>query len=124
MKSVWMIILQIIFINFFYLSGISLSSWLRLPIPGSMVGLVLLFVCLKMKIIKMKWVEKGAKWLAAELLLFFIPSSAAGIAGFPDALSLSSLRIIFIILLSTLMVMGVTGVVAEFIHKKRNRNLL
>ncbi|MFZ7946820.1 MULTISPECIES: CidA/LrgA family protein [Bacillaceae] len=60
----------------------------------------------------MEWVEKGANWLLAELLLFFIPS-AVGIVNYHDILSLQGAEIVGLIAISTIIVMGLTALVAE-----------
>lgn len=49
-----------------------LSTYLHLP--GSVLGLLLLFLLLQVKIVKVEWVELGAALLLAQLLLFsFLP---------------------------------------------------
>ena len=52
-----------------------LKEWLHLPLPGTLVGMILLFLLLCSGIIKLNWVEQGAAVLIGELLLFFIPSA-------------------------------------------------
>lgn len=50
---------------------------ITIPIPASMIGLIVLFITLKLKIVKIEWVEKGATWLLAELLLFLFHQLSA-----------------------------------------------
>ncbi|WP_419880899.1 CidA/LrgA family protein [Peribacillus sp. B-H-3] len=52
-------VLQIIFISLFLAAGEILSGFLHFPIPGSIVGLLLLFLFLQLKWIKIKWVEQN-----------------------------------------------------------------
>lgn len=42
------------------------------PVPGSIVGIGMLFALLKCKIIRLEWIELGSQWLLAEMLLFFL----------------------------------------------------
>lgn len=89
-----------------------LVAWLHLPVPGSILGIVLLFLMLQFKVIKLEWVDLGAKWLLAEMLLFFIPP-VVGVMEYKELMLANGLRIAAVILLSILAVMVVTGVLAE-----------
>jgi holin-like protein len=97
--------------------GNEISTVLHVPIPGSIVGLVLLFLLLKFGVIRMEWVETGANFLLAELLLFFIPSTV-GIIQYKNLASQAPV-IVLVIGLSTFAVMAVTGVTAEVVAKMR-----
>lgn len=106
------IVLQVLFLHLFLFLGAALKEVIPLPIPASMFGLFLLFLALFFKMIKLEWVEKGANWLLAELLLFFIPS-AVGIVNYDEILSLQGAEIVGLIGISTIIVMGMTAVTAE-----------
>jgi holin-like protein len=106
------IVLQVLFIHVFLFLGAALKEVIPLPIPASMFGLIILFLALYLKIVKLEWVEKGAKWLMAELLLFFVPS-AVGIVNYDDILSLQGAEIVLLIGISTVIVLGMTALVAE-----------
>jgi holin-like protein len=104
---------------FLYLgAALKLIIPLSIPIPGSMFGLILLFLALCLNLVKLEWVEKGGNWLLAELLLFFIPS-AVGIVNYDDILSLQGVEIVLLISISTIIVMGMTALIAERITGKR-----
>ncbi|MDQ0229979.1 CidA/LrgA family protein [Metabacillus malikii] len=118
MKKVWMISLQFVFIHLFLLCGYGIKQIIALPLPAPMIGLVLLFICLLIGIVKLEWVENVGNWLLAELLLFFIPS-AVGIINYQDIFSLMGLESIFLIGLSTFIVIATTALTAEFIDKKK-----
>ncbi|MCM3729426.1 CidA/LrgA family protein [Neobacillus cucumis] len=112
------IVLQVLFLHVFLFLGAALKEVIPLPIPASMFGLFLLFLTLFFKIIKLEWVEKGANWLLAELLLFFIPS-AVGIVNYDEILSLQGAEIVGLIGISTIIVMGMTAVTAEKMSRGR-----
>lgn len=109
------IIIQVLFLHVFLFLGAALKELLPLPIPASMFGLCLLFLALYFKIIKLEWVEKGANWLLAELLLFFVPS-AVGIVNYDEILSVEGAEIVGLIGISTIIVMGITALIAEKIN--------
>lgn len=112
------ILLQIIIIYGYLLLGEAFVTLFAIPLPGSIIGLVLLFISLYFKWIKLNWVDTGAKFLTAELLLFFIPS-AVGIVNYQNIISFVGVKLIIIILASTLIVMATTGLVADFFARKK-----
>lgn len=112
MIKLGIIILQVCFLHVFLFLGTALKQIIPLPIPASMVGLFLLFLALYCKVVKLKWVEQGAKWLMAELLLFFTPS-AVGIVNYQQIISIQGVEIVLLIAISTMIVMGMTALTAE-----------
>jgi holin-like protein len=112
MLKLGIIILQVCFLYVFFFLGTALKQIIPLPIPASMFGLFLLFLALCCKVIKLKWVEQGSKWLMAELLLFFVPS-AVGIVNYQQIISFQGVEIVLLIVFSTMIVMGMTALTAE-----------
>ncbi|CAH0117891.1 Holin-like protein CidA [Paenibacillus sp. CECT 9249] len=102
------------------LLGNVISDYFGLPIPGSIIGLGILFALLQLKWIRLEWIEQGADWLLSKLLLFFIPS-VVGIVQYQQLIASSVLRLIMVIGLSTFAVMACTGLLAEFISRKKGR---
>lgn len=94
------------------------AKLLHLPVPGSILGIFVLFVLLKTNIVKLAWIEQGANWLLAELLLFFIPS-AVGIMKYMPLLESEGVRILIVVIFSTLIVMISSGLVASRISKRK-----
>ncbi|MBA4542206.1 MULTISPECIES: CidA/LrgA family protein [Thermoactinomyces] len=116
---IWIVLGQILLINLVYLCGEGIAHLLRLEkLPGSIIGLALLFLLLKLRIIRLEWVEEGAKWLLAELLLFFIPPTV-GIIQFPQIMGVEGLRMAGAVWISLIAVMCITGLVAEFLQKRK-----
>ncbi|NKJ47996.1 murein hydrolase transporter LrgA [Burkholderia sp. SG-MS1] len=52
---------------------------LRLPVPGGVVGLVVLLALLFCGGIAPRWIKAGADWLLSDMLLFFIPAAVAAV---------------------------------------------
>ncbi|MDQ0197815.1 CidA/LrgA family protein [Neobacillus ginsengisoli] len=117
------IIIQILFINLFLLIGVGIKSVVNVPIPASMIGLILLFLALMLNIIKLEWVEEGGKWLLAELLLFFVPS-AVGIVNYKEILGIQGVEMVFLIGFSTLIVMGTTAFISEKLYNRKKSSAL
>lgn len=91
-----------------------------MPVPGSIWGLIILFLLLKFKIVKLEWVSSGGDWLIREMLLFFIPSSV-GILSYGNLMLHQGIQIVVTIVTSTALVMLVTGAIAETVWKSRQR---
>ncbi|TYR79848.1 CidA/LrgA family holin-like protein [Priestia megaterium] len=113
---------QVLFLTLVFLIGQSISQWLHLPVPGSIIGLLLLFLLLHFKIIKLKWIEQGGNLLIGELLLFFIPA-IVGLMNYGDVLKSFGIQIIIIITVSTIIVMSLTGIIAEYISKRKETSI-
>lgn len=111
-RKVSLIIVQIILIWGFLLVGTWISDTFHWKIPGSIIGLVLLFICLKTHIIQLKWVDAGAGFLTGELLLFFVPA-AVGVIQYDEVFGIIGIKLICVIILSTIIVMATTGFVSE-----------
>jgi holin-like protein len=118
MMKLGIIILQVCFLYVFFFLGTALKQIIPLPIPASIFGLFLLFLALCCKVIKLKWVEQGSKWLMAELLLFFVPS-AVGIVNYQQIISIQGVEIVLLIAFSTMIVMGMTALTAEKISVRK-----
>jgi holin-like protein len=103
---------QVIF--FILLAEVSdgIAALLHLPVSGSVVGILLLFGLLQLKLIRMEWIELGSKWLLAEMLLFFIPA-AVGITNYKSLIIHSGIVIFLTILCSTILVMVLAGMLGE-----------
>lgn len=111
-----------ILVAFSYIMG-KISDLLHIGIPGSILGIIILFILLKTNIVKLKWIEIGGSWLLAEFLLFFIPS-AVGVIQYKGMLMDNGLKIISIIILSSALVMTCSGIIAEKImHRKEEKHI-
>ncbi len=111
------IIVQIAILNIFYYIGVGIVSYLHIPLPGSVIGLLLLALLLNFKIIKVEYIQDGASFLIGILTLFFIPATV-GIIDYPELMSTTGLFIILAVIASTLIAIYVTGVLTQQIEKR------
>jgi len=109
---------HIIILYSFYLLGNWIQISLNLFIPGSVIGMILLFILLLIKGVKLTWVEEGATFLINNLALFFIPATV-GIIDYFSLFSGKGFLLIIIVLVSTAMVMAVSGRVSQRLARKR-----
>lgn len=115
------IVLQIGILYIFSFIGKAIQNLFHLMIPGSIIALILLFVCLCLKIIPVKFIEQGAGFLLSILTLFFIPATV-GIMNYPSLLSVQGAMLFIVILLSTIITIAIAGRASQFFEKKaKNR---
>lgn len=92
-----------------------------LPIPASIYGLVILFVGLNTKWIPLDSVKETGKFLIEIMPIMFIPA-AVGLIDAWGILKPVWLPIVAITLLTTVIVMGVTGRITQFVIRKGQHN--
>ncbi|MDH3543551.1 MAG: CidA/LrgA family protein [Desulfuromonadales bacterium] len=91
------------------------------PFPGSVLGMLLLLIALGVGVVKLKWLEETAELLLANLSLFFVPAGV-GVMLYIDLITLEWLPIFFATVISTFVVMAISGKVAEYLEKKAFAN--
>lgn len=105
------IIKQLLWIFFFSLLGEILSSLIAniVAIPGSVIGMVLLFLALHFNFLEMEQVDEVGTWLTDNMAIFFVPAGVGLMTNF-DVLAQSWLQL--------LIIMGVTcGAMMLFVGK-------
>ena len=98
--------------------GEVLKMFIPLPIPASVYGLVLMFLCLVTGILKTSQVKEAAFFLIEIMPVMFIPA-AAGLIDSWKVLQPLLLPILVITVVITIFVMVVTGKIAQMIAQKR-----
>lgn len=93
---------------------------LPLPVPASIYGMLLLFVCLQTGIIKLSQIEETADLLLNVMPIFFI-SPTVSLMSSISVMKDSLLAVFLISIISTAVVMAVTGVVSQAVirHGKK-----
>lgn len=117
MVKVIRIVFQIIILYLFSFIGSWIVQSLSLQFPGSIVGLLLLFVCLYFRIIPVELIKDGAVFLLAFLALFFIPATV-GIMDYPELLSWAGLGMVLAIIISTVITIIITGRLCQYLERK------
>ncbi|OQP31977.1 CidA/LrgA family protein [Pantoea latae] len=93
-----------------------LVSWLHLPLPANIVGMLLMLALIVTRVLPLRWVKAGSRWLLAEMLLFFIPAVVA-VVNYGDLLRVDGWRICVVIALSTLLVLASTALVVDRLYR-------
>ncbi|WP_240626015.1 CidA/LrgA family protein [Kurthia gibsonii] len=106
------ITLQIAFLYVLSLLGGIIVEFLHVPLPGSIIGLIILLLLLHMKIVKKEYVADGAGFLLPILTLLFIPATV-GVVNYPELLSWLGISLLIITIISTIFSLGVTAKFAQ-----------
>ena len=100
--------------------GEFLHYFLPLPIPSSIYGLVLMLVLLCTHALKIEDVRDTAEFLIEIMPMMFIPA-AVGLLVAWSSLKPVLFPVLVITIVSTILVMGVTGVVTQTVMKARKK---
>ncbi|WP_333681363.1 CidA/LrgA family protein [Prevotella pectinovora] len=84
-------------------------TWLTvISVPSSIIGMLLLTFLLKVKVIKLEWVETISNFLVKNMGFFFVPPGVALMLYF-DIIGKEIVPIVLATTLSTMLVLVVTG---------------
>ncbi|MDO4313464.1 MAG: CidA/LrgA family protein [Eubacteriales bacterium] len=93
--------------------------FIPLPIPGSIYGLLLMLICLMTGIIKVDSVRETGEFLIEIMPLMFIPAGVGLMASWGQ-LSGILIPVMLITVISTFVVMVVTGKVTDYLLSKKS----
>ncbi|AKL97181.1 murein hydrolase effector LrgA [Clostridium aceticum] len=99
------------------LAGEFANKVIGIPIPANVLGMIFMLILLLTGIVKLEMIDKITKFLLDHLAFFFIPTSVSLLANL-HLIQEQWLAIVSVILLSTVIVMGVTGLTIQLIRKK------
>ena len=101
----------------FSLIGEGLHAIIPLPIPASIYGIILLFTALMTGVVKLRHVEKTSDFLIEIMPVMFVPA-AVGLIRSWDILKAHWLSYITVVVVSTVVVMAVSGLVTQAVMGK------
>ena len=114
------IISQVAFLYVLSECGKWLMDVLHIKFPGSIVGLILLFLLLITKLIPESWIASGTETLLAYMTLFFLPVTV-GIVDYPELISQQGLIIMGIIVVITVLSIIASGKATQTVEKHINK---
>lgn len=96
------------------------AQWLvdlwHLPLTANLVGMLLMLLMIVCRVVPIKWIRAGSRWLLAEMLLFFVPAVVA-VVNYAELLMVDGWRIFLVIAISTLLVLGTTALVVDKVYR-------
>ena len=96
--------------------GDILNRVFKIPIPGNILGMILLLVALLTGIIKLHQIEEISKFLLDHLSFLFIPAGV-GLISVTGVLKDSWYFLLLIAIITTILVMAVTALVVQFLRR-------
>ena len=108
---------QLMIIFMISLVGEGISSVFHLPVPGSIIGLVLLFLALQFKLLRLRHISMVGNFLLANMTILFLPP-AVGIMDKFQVIAHYLLPIILIILGAIVLNVCVIAVVVQLIKTR------
>lgn len=106
------------FILLFYFLGEVASVLINGFIPGSVIGMILLFLCLFFKLIKPGMVKDAATVITKNMAVFFVPP-AVGLMAYAEVISKSIWAIALAIIVSTVLTIIAVALVQEHMEKRQ-----
>lgn len=98
--------------------GIFVSSLLPIAIPGSIIGMLVMFTLLALQILPAQWVKPSCHLLIRYMALLFVPIGV-GVMQYYDLLKAQFGPIVISCLVSTLAIMVVVGWSSQWVHGKK-----
>ena len=111
------IVRGIVILLVFYGVGMAASKWLHIPLPGNLLGMLILTLGLCMGWIRMDWVEQASSFLVRHMMLFFVPI-IVGVASYMNLISQDPWPILVALVVGPMLVMLVTGRVVQWYLKR------
>ncbi|MBG9982751.1 CidA/LrgA family protein [Aerococcaceae bacterium DSM 111020] len=114
---------QLFLILLFSLLGEILSVFIRgiIAIPGSVIGMLLLFLALHNKWVKMEQIEEVGTWLTDNMAILFVPAGVALLTHF-ELLSSVWWQLLLIVIITVAITMGFVGILVQKMTRNRKEN--
>ncbi len=107
---------QVVVFALVWLAADFMVRTFHLPIPANLTGLLLLLTLIFSRVVNVEWLRRGATWLLAEMLLFFVPAVVA-VVNYQDLLKQEGVRIMLVLVISTVMVIAATAWVVDKLYR-------
>lgn len=76
--------------------------------PASVIGMILLFLCLFIGVLKIEHIQEKADFLLGNMAFFFVPAGVS-IMNYFDVLKHSIVQLVFVCIISTILTFAVTA---------------
>ena len=92
-------------------------AWAHWPLPGNVLGVIVLFTLLCLGVVKLTYVERTADFLLRHLVFFFVPI-AVGLMEWGDVFADYGMVLFAAILISSLLPLLSVGFLTLLLHRK------
>ncbi|MBV4365443.1 CidA/LrgA family protein [Erwinia phyllosphaerae] len=115
--AVWRYLRAFLIIYLCLYAGNALAALLPFAVPGSIIGMLILFFLMAFQLLPPDWVRPGSLLLIRYMALLFVPISV-GVMGYTDVLSAQFGPIVVSCVASTFIVLLTVGLVSHKLHGK------
>ncbi|HEX7554273.1 MAG TPA: CidA/LrgA family protein [Geothrix sp.] len=116
MKKKIRLLAQIAVLSGIYLAGNWIARKTGLPVPGNVLGIILLYALLNLGVIRLEHVQDAADFLLRHLVFFFIPV-AVDLMNWGGVFLKYGLKLATAIAISTALTFLGTGCIAQWLQR-------
>lgn len=111
---------QALIIFGFTFIGQALENRIPLPVPAAIYGFVLLFLALMTGFLKKEHIDETAKFLISIMGVLYV-APAVNLLSYYDVIAPELAGVIMVVVVSTFVVFGVSGLVTQALQKKEEK---
>lgn len=116
------IIIQVAALYIFYMIGAWIERALHLPIPGSLIGMFLLFILLGLKFLPVKWFDFGAETLV-DLMPFLLIPSIIGLMNYGSFFVHKGISLLLTVVVSTFLIIVAAGHTGQYFANRKEKEI-
>ncbi|HDX9577276.1 TPA: CidA/LrgA family holin-like protein [Bacillus pseudomycoides] len=114
------IIVQVAALYVFYMIGTWIGDTFHLPIPGSLIGMLLLFIVLSLKVLPVKWFDFGAETLV-DIMPFLLVPSIIGLMNYGSFFMNKGISLLITVVVSTFLIIIVAGHTGQYFANRKEK---
>lgn len=118
LNVIWQYLRSFILIYICLYAGIAISSLLPITIPGSIIGMLILFILLSLQILPSGWVKPGCHLMIRYMALLFVPIGV-GVMQYVDMIKQQFGPVVVSCFISTLVILVVVSWSSHLVHGER-----
>ncbi|WP_369901912.1 CidA/LrgA family holin-like protein [Bacillus manliponensis] len=114
------VVVQIAALYLFNALGTWVQHQLALPIPGSLIGMGLLFLALCLKLLPIKWFELGAETLIAIMPFLLVPPTL-GLMNYGSFFVHQGMSLFLTVIASTFLIIIAAGHTGQYLANRKEK---
>lgn len=118
LTAIWQYLRSFVLIYICLYAGIAIASLLPITIPGSIIGMLILFILLSLQILPAKWVKPSCHLMIRYMALLFVPIGV-GVMQYVDVIKQQFGPVVVSCFISTLVVLVVVSWSSHLVHGER-----
>ncbi|ENM5932869.1 CidA/LrgA family protein [Vibrio mimicus] len=116
LKHSLLVVIQVAALSLIWFFSDWLVNQFHLPLPANLTGMLILLLLVMLKVVNIEWFRRGASWLLAEMLLFFVPAVVA-VVNYQDLMRQEGMKIGVVLVASTILVIASTAWIVDKMHR-------